>query len=85
MAEFLETAEELMERRKRSARRQKLFEILNLILEGKIDSSETPLAPIFNQQGPRQVYISPRDRSSYNYGYCDMEQLPQPNTFSKDL
>lgn len=75
MSESINTAEEVVERRKRSARRQKLFEILRLILDGKIDSSETPLAGIFNQKGPRQTYISPQRRGGHNSGYMQMDEL----------
>jgi hypothetical protein len=72
----IDKAKEAVERRKRSDRRQKLFEIIRLILDGKIDSSKTPLAGIFNQQGPRQTYISPQRRGGYNSGYMTMDELP---------
>jgi len=75
MGESIDTAEEVVERRKRSERRQKLFEIIQLILDGKIDSSETPLAGIFNQQGPRQTYISPQRRGGNNSGYMEMQEF----------
>lgn len=71
---------EIMERRRRSDRRQRLFQILELILSGKVDSSKTPLAAIFDQKGPRQSYISPKDRGSYNYGYMDLDGLIGPNS-----
>jgi len=83
MSESFDKAKEAVERRNRSERRQKLFEIINLILEGKIDSSETPLAPIFNQEGPRQVYVSPQRRGGDNYGYMEMEEflVGNPNVY----
>lgn len=74
----VEKAIDVMERRRRSERRQRLFELLELILAGKVDSSKTPLAAIFNQKGPRQSYISPKDRASYNYGYMDLDGLIGP-------
>jgi hypothetical protein len=69
-------AKEMVERRKRSERRQKLLDIISLILDGKIDSSKTPLAGIFNQQGPRQTYVSPQRRGGHNSGYIQMDELP---------
>lgn len=75
MSDIIEEAKEAMQRRKRSARRQKLFHILELILDGKIDSSKTPLAAIFNQDGPRQRYVSPKDRGTHNYGYMEVDEM----------
>ncbi len=74
--ESIDAAKDVVERRKRSERRQKLFDIIRLILDGKIDSSKTPLAGIFNQQGPRQTYVSPQRRGGHNSGYMQMDELP---------
>lgn len=81
MTESIDTAIEEVERRKRSERRQKLFEIIRLILDGKIDSSETPLAGIFNQQGPRQTYVSPQRRGGWNSGYMEMQEFLVGNPY----
>lgn len=75
MGESIEEAKDLMEKRRKTERRQKLFQILELILEGKIDSSKTPLAKIFNQTGPRKQYVSPQDRASHNYGYMELDEM----------
>lgn len=75
MSTSIEKAREFMERSKRCERRQKLLNILNLILDGKIDSSKTPLARIFNQQGPRQQYVSPKDRGMHNSGYMEIDEM----------
>lgn len=75
MSVTLEEAKEVVERRRRSDRRQKLFHIIELILDGKIDSSKIPLARIFNQQGPRQQYVSSKDRASHNSGYMEMDEM----------
>jgi hypothetical protein len=75
MSDTLEEAKEAVERRRRSDRRQWLFHILELILDGKIDSSKTPLADIFNQRGPRQSYVSPKDRATRNYGYMEFNEM----------
>jgi hypothetical protein len=81
MGESIEAAEDVVERRNRSERRQKLFEIIQMILDGKIDSSETPLAPIFNQQGPRQTYVSPQRRGGNNSGYMQMDEFLVGNPY----
>lgn len=75
MSASIGKAKEVMERRERSERRQRLFRILELILDGKIDSSKTPLARIFNQQGPRQQYVSPKDRGMHNSGYMETDEM----------
>lgn len=75
MSESIDKAKEAVERRNRSERRQRLFEIIQMILDGKIDSSKTPLAPIFNQEGPRQVYVSPQRRGGNNSGYMEMQEF----------
>ncbi len=85
MSVTLEEAKEAMERRRRSDRRQKLFHILELILDGKIDSSKTPLADIFNQRGPRQSYVSPKNRSTHNYGYMELDEMLAGTPFYGEL
>lgn len=67
-------AEEFIERKKRSERRRKLFLILKMISNGEIDSSKYPLEQIFNQLGPRQQYVSSKDRGSFNYGYLQSDE-----------
>lgn len=75
MSVSIEKAKDIMERNRRSERRQKLFHILELIFSGKIDSEKVPLSRIFNQMGPRQRYISPKDRASHNYGYMELDEM----------
>lgn len=81
MNESIDEAENFMERTKRSERRQKLFDIINGILSGKINSSRTPLHKIFNQKGPRKTYISPKDRATYNYGYMEESEMSAGTPF----
>jgi hypothetical protein len=78
MTESIDLAKKVVDRRNRSERRQKLFEIIRMILDGKIDSSETPLAGIFNQSGPRQTYVSPQNRGGHNSGYVQVDELVNP-------
>jgi len=80
----LSEAENEMEKRLRTERRQRLFHIIEMILDGKIDSSKTPLAKIFNQNGPRQRYVSPKDRSTHNYGYMEVDEMMAGTPFYGD-
>lgn len=71
--ELTDLVKEISERRVRAERRRKLLELISKIESGEIDSSEVPLDQLFslwngNGRG-RGQYISPLDRSSYNYGY----------------
>lgn len=81
MSESIDEAMDEVERRERSERRQKLFEIVRLILDGKIDSSKVPVAEIFNQNGPRQTYVSPQRRGGHNSGYMEMQEFLVGNPF----
>lgn len=77
----IDTIRELIDKKKRSERRQKLIELIRLMLAGKVDSSKNPLAPIYNQQGPRQTYISPSHRGGYNSGQMDAKEMLVGNPF----
>jgi hypothetical protein len=69
MNNSIDEAQNMVSRSNRLKRREKLFKILQLIMSGKIDSSKISMDKIFSQLGPRQEYISPKDRGSDNYGY----------------
>jgi hypothetical protein len=77
----INTIREQVNQIKRSERRQKLLELIRLMLVGKVDSSKNPLAPIYNQQGPRQTYISPANRGGYNSGQMDAKEMLVGNPF----
>jgi hypothetical protein len=54
-----------------SKRRLKLFKFLL-----NYDSKKTPLYDLYMDKAPpREEYVSPLDRSSYNYGYLDTFQV----------
>ena len=72
----LEEAIKDVQENERVARRQKLFQILDAVLSGRLEVSNTPLAKIFNQSGPRKEYISPKDRGTFNSGYMDIGEMP---------
>jgi hypothetical protein len=62
----MESANEIVDP---SSHRQYVLELIHKILSGEIDSSKTPLDALFNQSGPRQTYVSPKNRGGYDYGY----------------
>jgi hypothetical protein len=84
MANDIDTTKKYIEKQEKTKRRQKLFQILEGILSGKMDSSKTPLARIFNQNLPRQQYVSPKDRSTFNYGYMDSSEMQAGTPFVGD-
>lgn len=58
-------------------RRAKIQFLLKLIEEGKFYSGKIPLNQIFSfHNQPRPAYQSSTDRSSYNYGYETIADLP---------
>jgi len=60
-------------RRERMERRMRLIKILQAILSGKIDSKHAPVSQLVNGRTiPRAEYVSPGDRSQYNYGYMEI-------------
>ncbi len=66
------TPEEKTNKRDKRNRRLRLLAILKAISEGKIDSSKYPIDEIFaNEVSPRMQYLSPLERSTYNYGFMD--------------
>ena len=82
MNDSIGQAESVVERSKRSERRKELFDLIQMILDGKIDSSKTPLAGIFNQMGPRQRYVSPKDRGTFNSGEMEWSEMLAGNPFA---
>ena len=76
MVDGLKQVEERTQRRERTRKRRELMEIIRAILNGEIDSSEHPVQRYFsNRIAPRADYISPRDRSQYNYGYMEIDEM----------
>jgi hypothetical protein len=76
-------AKQNIERNERLNRRKRLFQILRDISTGKVDSSKKLLEPIFNQNGPRQTYISPKDRGTYNSGGMQSSEFLAGNPFGE--
>jgi hypothetical protein len=72
----LEQAERQTQRRERMKRRKRLMRILQAILSGEIDSRKAPVDEYFNfETAPRLQYVSPRDRSQYNYRYMNIDEM----------
>lgn len=85
MSYSIEDAKKLIDSQIRSDRRRKLFEIINMIFNNQIDSSKKPMSDIFNQLGPRQRYVSPKERSTHNYGYMEMDEMLAGTPFYGEL
>jgi hypothetical protein len=75
MGEELDIAKKKIERRKRLKRRKSLLSLLQDISDGTLNTRKEPLSWIFNQEGPRNQYISPQDRGTYNYGYMEEKEM----------
>jgi len=66
-------------------RRKEILSLVKDILSGKVNSEEMPLSDLFELWtsvrdqyqlfGPRRTYISPDDRSSYDYGYMHIHDM----------
>ena len=71
-----EEIQTIVDRREESKRRQKLFKILKLIADGEFDASKIPFDLLYQaHSGPRQEYISPKDRDTYNSGYMEVSEM----------
>jgi hypothetical protein len=68
-------AEELTRKRSRNARRKRLIAFLKMILSGAVNSKRFPVQRVFEPNSPRREYISPDDRSTYNYGYMETDEM----------
>jgi len=62
-------------RERRRFRRKRLKMLLEAIESGKLDSNKETLGLLFNQKVPRQQYVSPGDRSTYNSGYMQIDEM----------
>jgi hypothetical protein len=79
----LSEAEEKVKRRSRMKRRQALMRLLKLIESGTLDTSRHPMGKIFNQMTPRMQYVSPDARSSYNYGFMEIDEMMSGTPYEK--
>ncbi len=71
-----EDIQKLVARREESERRLKVLELIKLIQDGQINSARAPFSD--SKGGPRQEYISPKDRDTYNYGYMEVSEMESP-------
>lgn len=68
--------EELAEKKRQQFRRMMLLKLLRKIQRGEIDSSKVPLDELYQMHtGSRKEYQSPADRSQYNYGYMEIDEM----------
>jgi len=68
----------------RARRKQLLLKLIQQISKGKFDNTPVLLDKLYSNKPPREQYISPRDRSTYNYGYMELDEMGAgtPNTWS---
>ncbi len=74
----------IAERKINSARRRKLLELLDKINSGQIDSRQVPIDELYSLWDTEKTqitrkHISPQDRSSYNYGYMEADEMQAGN------
>lgn len=63
-------------KRRRLLRKLLLKKLIDNILEGKVDTKIQPDHELFSTQGqPRPEYSSPEERSGYNYGYMNINEM----------
>jgi hypothetical protein len=69
--------EERVKRQERLRRREKLWGILKSVLSGQFESNKPPIQFRFDSKTdhPREKYISPKDRSSFNYGWTPVNEM----------
>jgi len=85
MSNVEELVQAIVSARGHKDRRLQLMRLISKILSGEINSSEVRLDDLFKlytserdmyqMGGPRQMYVSPVDRSSYNYGYMQSGEM----------
>lgn len=63
-------------KRRRLLRKLLLKKLIKNILEGKVVTVPEPEGELYNSQGqPRPNYHSPNERSGYNYGYMEIDEI----------
>jgi hypothetical protein len=64
------------EKRRRLLRKLLLRRLIKNILEGKVRTIPVPEGLLYNQLGgTRRQYYAPNERSSYNYGYMEIDEM----------
>jgi len=85
MPELEDAAEQDVAKKRNRKRRQQLIELIDKIVSGELEQDDIPLDELFKMHtsvrdqyqlgGPRRQYISPADRSSYDYGYMKVHEM----------
>ena len=75
--ESIEEAKKYLRKKRLKLRKKKLDALVKDIESGKVDSKKVPVDELFNVRfSPRQEYVSPKDRSSYDYGgYMEIGEM----------
>lgn len=67
---------ELRDKKTRRAKRKALLKkLLKQILGGEFDCTPIPLDTLYQNDSVRKQYISPRDRSTTNYGFMNVNEI----------
>lgn len=72
------------QKRRSLLRKILLKKLIKNILEGNASTVPRPEGLLYNELGgARRQYYSPSERSSYNYGYMEIDEMPagSPNIF----
>jgi hypothetical protein len=77
--------EKRLARKRRKGRLKKLRALLRAIQRGDVDSFKPPESDVFmpDWYSPRKQYLSPLDRSNYNYGYMEIGELMTGSDYAK--
>lgn len=71
-----------LELKLKSERRLKLLKLLEQVLSGNYDSEQKPEDILLDvDNGARQTYISPKERSTNNYGYMTKPEMNEINIY----
>jgi hypothetical protein len=63
-------------RRRRKIRRALLKKLIDAVLSGNFNNTPEILTNVYNRGGgARRTYHSPVDRSMYDYGYMEMDEM----------
>ena len=64
------------EKRRRLLRKLLLKKLIRDVVSGKFKNETSQVSPLQNEHGGGRVsYHSPQDRSSYNYGYMEVDEM----------
>lgn len=66
-------------RRRRKLRRALISKLIHSVLSGDFDNTPALFNLNNSNGGARRTYYGPHDRSSFNYGYMEIDEMQSPN------